>query len=82
MAVCGSVFKIRVSERVIEGGRIAEDTRLEMKAGPLACKVSVPCQLLKICGNSARLIYTHTVIIFEVQQTREIFAKWLVKLKF
>jgi hypothetical protein len=58
------------------------DTHVEIKARPLACKVSAPCPLLKVCGNSAQLIYTHTVIIFEVQQTRDSFGKWLVKLKF
>ena len=58
------------------------DTRLEMKARPLACKVFAPCPLLKVCGNSAQLIYRHTVIIFEVQQTRDRFGKCLVKLKF
>ena len=58
------------------------DRRLEMKARPLACKVSVPYPLLKVCGNSAQLIYTHTVIIFEVQHTRNSFGKCLVKPKF
>ena len=58
------------------------DTRLEMKARPLACKVSALCLLLKFCRNSAQLIYTHTVIIFEVKQTRYSFGKRLVKTKF
>jgi hypothetical protein len=58
------------------------DTRLEMKARPLACKVSALCPLLKVCGNSAQSIYSHTVIIFEVQQTRDSFGKFLVKLEF
>ena len=40
------------------------DTRLEMKARPLTFKVSVPCPLLKFCGKSAQLIYTHTHIIY------------------
>jgi hypothetical protein len=53
-----------------------------MKARPLACKVSAPYPLLKVCGNSAQLIYTHTVIIFEVLQTRDSFGKWPVKPKF
>ena len=51
------------------------DTCLEMKARPLACKVSVPCSLIKVCRNSAQLIYTHKVNIFEVQKTRESLGK-------
>ena len=57
------------------------DTRLEMKAPPLACKISASCAILKVCGNSAQLNYTHT-LIFGVQQTRDSFGKWLLKLKF
>jgi hypothetical protein len=66
LAVCGSVFTIRVAERVSKEAECLTDTRLEMKARPLACKVSALCLLLKFCRNSAQLIYTHTVIIFEV----------------
>ena len=58
------------------------DTRLDVKARPLACKVSPSCPLLKVCGKSGRLVYAHTVIIFEVQQTRDSFGNWFVKLKF
>jgi hypothetical protein len=57
------------------------DTRLEIKARPLACKVPAPCPLPKVCGNSAQLIYPDTVVIFEVLQTRDSFGIWLVKLK-
>ena len=57
------------------------DTRLEIKARPLACNVSAPYPLLKVCGNSAQLIYPQTVI-FEGQHTRYSFGNWLVKLKF
>jgi hypothetical protein len=67
---------MRVAGLVTEGGRIT-DTRLEMKARPLACKVSALCPLLKVFGNSAQLIYSHKVIIFEVQQTRDSFASGL-----
>ena len=58
------------------------DTRLEMKASPLACKVWTPCPLSNVCGTSAQLIYSDIFIIFEVQQTRDVFTKWLFKLKF
>ena len=58
------------------------DTSLEMKARPLAFKVSALRPISKVGGNSAQLIYTDTVVIFEVQQTFESFVKWLVKLKF
>jgi len=44
-----------------------KDTRLEMKASPLECKVSTKCPLLNDCGNIAQFIYKHTVIIFEVR---------------
>ena len=53
-----------------------------MKARPLACKVSAPCPILKVCGKSAQLNYPHIVIILEVKQTRDSFGKWLDKLKF
>ena len=42
------------------------------------CSVSI----IKVCGNSAQFIYPDTVVILEVQQTRDSFGKWLVKLKF
>ena len=58
------------------------DRRLEMKARPLAYKVSAPCPLSKVGGNSAHLIYPDIVVIFDVQQTCESFGKWLLKLKF
>ena len=80
--LCGSVYKIRVAERIIEEAEYLADSRLKMRARPLACKVSATCKLSKAGGNSAQLIYPHTVIIFEVQQTRDSFGKWLVKLKF
>ena len=66
----------------MEGSRCLKDTRLEMKTRTLACKVSAPCPLSKVCGNSAQFIYPDTVVIFEVQQTRDSFGNWLVKLKF
>ena len=53
-----------------------------MNARRLVCKASAPCPILKVCGYSAQLIYAHTVIKFEVHQTRDSFGKWLVKLKF
>ena len=59
-----------------------EVTRLEMKARPLVFKVSVLCPLLKFRGNSAQLMYTHKVIIFEVEQTRDSFGMCLLKQKF
>ena len=45
-------------------------------------QISVPLPLLKVSGNSAQLVYIHTVIISEVQQTRYSFGKWPVKPKF
>ena len=57
-----------------------KDTRLEMKARTLACKVTAP--LSKVGGNSAHWIYPDTFVIFEVQQTRDSVGKWLVKLNF
>ena len=57
------------------------DTRREMKARILVCKVSSPCPLSKVGQNSTQMIYTCTVIMIVVQ-TRDSFGRWLVKLKF
>ena len=37
--------------------------------------------IIKSLRKQCKLIYTNTVIIFEVQQTRDSFGKWLVKPK-
>ena len=81
LAVCGTAFTIRVAERLIRG-RMSDGYTPRNEGIPLECEVSAPCPFLKFCGNSAQLIYTHKVIIFEVQQTRHSFGQWLVKLKF
>ena len=43
-----------------------KDTRQEINAFPLTCKVSAPCPLSNVGENCAQLIYSATVVIFEV----------------
>ena len=82
LAVCESVFTIGVLGRVIEGGRMSdgytprnEGTSFSVQS---ICAVSIIKSLLKQCTAD---LYAQ-VIIFEVQQTRDSFGKWLVKPKF
>ena len=68
LGLCGSVFTIRVADRVSEGGggRISEGLTPRNEGSSFSYKVSVQCPLLKVDGNSAQLIYPDTVVIFEV----------------
>ena len=80
LSVCETVLPIRVAERVSKEAECLTDTRPEMKARPIACKVSAPCSLSKVDGFSLQMMFSDTAVIFEVQQTRDRFGKWPLKL--
>ena len=48
LAMCGSVFKMRVADRLTVGAAVEcrKDTRQEMKARSLSCILFAPCALI------------------------------------
>ena len=66
--VFGSVFTIRVADRVTEGigSRMSDGYTPRSDGSPLAYKLFASCLLLIIDENIARLVYPDTVVILEV----------------
>ena len=53
LAMCGSVFTIRVAERFIEGGRMSEGYSPRNEGTFFSVQRIAPCALLEVCRNSA-----------------------------